>query len=97
MKEKKIAPFLSILILVLAALGTIFVKMETVRMGYDLVKLGRVQKLAADERSQLDVTYARLTRPERLDDIATSRLALARVQKNQVVLMAATGNYAVVQ
>jgi cell division protein FtsL len=97
MTGRKFAPFISVLILVLVALGTIFIKMETVRMGYELVKLGRVQKLAVDERAQLDFNYARLTRPERLDDIATGRLALARVQKNQVVLMAATGNYAVLQ
>jgi hypothetical protein len=71
------------------------VKMETVRAGYALVKLGHEQKVAAGHKSEYDLIYARLTRPERLDHIGTQRLALSPAQKNQVVLMAAQGPFAI--
>jgi hypothetical protein len=48
-------------------------------------------------KAEYDLIYARLTRPERLDHIGTQKLALVRAQKNQVVLMAAQGGFAVRQ
>jgi hypothetical protein len=93
-QKKKLAPFISLFLLVGISLSYVFVKMETVRAGYSLVRLGREQKIAAGHRSEYDLIYARLTRPERLDLIGTKRLSLARAQKNQVVLMAAQGSFA---
>ncbi len=96
-QKRKIAPFLSIFIIVLVGLAVIFVKMEAVREGYELFRLGRFHKIANDEKARLDVSYAKLTRPERLDQIGTKRLSLNRTKKNQMVLMAATGGFAVRQ
>jgi hypothetical protein len=93
-QKKKVAPFISLFLLVAISLSYVFVKMETVRAGYTLVKLGHDQKVAGGHKSEYDLIYARLTRPERLDLIGTKRLALARAQKNQVVLMAAQGPFA---
>jgi hypothetical protein len=96
-QKQRLAPFVSIFLLVVIGLFTVFVKMEAVRAGYEVVKLGHMQKLAGNDKASLQLVYAKLTRPERLDQIGTHRLALARAQKNQVVLMAANGQFAVRQ
>lgn len=95
--KDRLAPFISILVCVVVGLLFVFVKMETVKVSYDLVRLKHFEKVALDEKSHLDLVYAKLIRPERLDFIATQRLELARAQKDQVIMMAATGNIAVRQ
>jgi hypothetical protein len=96
-QKKRIAPFISIFILVVIGLSYVFVKMEAVRAGYDLLRLGRLTKIAAGDKAEYELIYARLTRPERLDQIGTHKLSLVRAQRNQVVLMAAQGTFAVRQ
>jgi hypothetical protein len=90
-------PFLSVILLVTVSLGFLVLKMEVVRTSYELVRMGRQLKLAKQEQSIVEARYAKLTRPQRLDQIATQRLLLSRVQKNQVILMAANRNLAVRQ
>jgi hypothetical protein len=96
-QQKKLAPFISIFILVVIGLVYVFVKMECVRTGYDVVRLGHLQKVAANEKATSELLYAKLTRPERLDLIGTRRLALVRAQKNQVVVMASTESFTAAQ
>ena|ERR1017187_808453 len=96
-QRRKIAPFISVFILVAALLGYVFMKMETVRQGYELVRLGHYQKTESQRKASLQLTYMRLTRPERLNSIGTTRLALTQARKNQVIIMAATGLYIVRQ
>jgi hypothetical protein len=93
-QKKRIAPFFSIFILVIIGLSYVFVKMEAVTAGYNLVRLGHLHKVASGNKAEYDLIYARLTRPERLDHIGTQKLALVRAQKNQVVLMAAQSGFA---
>jgi hypothetical protein len=95
--KRSIKPFLSVILLVVIALGYLIVKMEVVRDSYDIVRMGRLLKLTRQEQSTLQSQYARLIRPQRLDRIATQRLLLTRVQKNQVVLMASQSKIAVRQ
>jgi hypothetical protein len=87
-QKKRLAPFISVLILVSIAVTSVFFKMEVVRQGYELLSLGHGQKISARQRSTLDLQYANLMRPQRLDSIATQHLSLARAHKNQVVVMA---------
>jgi len=96
-QKKRIAPFFSLFLLVVIGVTYVFVKMEAVTEGYTLVRLGHLHKVASEERAEFDLIYARLTRPERLDHIGTQRLALTRAHKNQVVLMAAQGGFAIRQ
>ena len=96
-QQKKLAPFISIFIIVVVSLVYVFIKMEGVRASYDVVRLGHLQKVSADEKASLELVYAKLTRPERLDEIGTRRLALARAQKNQVVVMASTESTSITQ
>ena len=97
LQKKKLAPFFSIFLLVVISLLYVFVKMESVRASYDVVRLGHLQKIAANEKATRELVYAKLIRPERLDQIGTRRLALSRAQKNQVVVMASTETFTVAQ
>jgi cell division protein FtsL len=90
-QKQKVAPFISILIIVSVMVTTVFFKMEAVRQGYELLSLGRQQKITSREKSTLELQYSLLTRPQRLDTIATKFLALSRAQKNQIVVMASVG------
>jgi cell division protein FtsL len=91
------APFISVMILVFVGLLTVFIKMEVVRLGYEVLKLGHLYKMASEDKSRLEVHYAKLTRPSRLDKIAAEKLSLGRAQKNQVVMMTAQGELAIRQ
>ena len=93
----KFAPFLSLFSLIAVAFAVVFLKMQTIELSYEMVKLRHLHKTAQDDKARLEMRYARLTRPERIDRLATKNLSLARAQKKQVVLMAAAGNIAVRQ
>lgn len=98
-REKRVlvAPFFSVSLIVLVTVGCVFLKMERVRLNYELVKVQRAQKLALSKKAQLEITYAKLVRPERLDIIATGKLNLSRARKDQVILVAAQGDLAIRQ
>lgn len=93
-KRQKIAPFISVIILVLLTLGSVILKMENVRMNYEVLKLRHMTKIAKDDQAHLQLTYGKLIRPDRLNKIGIQRLALAKAQKDQVVLMASSGRMA---
>jgi hypothetical protein len=90
-------PFISVVILVVIALVTVFIKMEVVRSGYEVLSLGHKTKILSEDSFRLESQYAKLTRPSRIDKIGTERLALGRIQKNQVIMMAADGEWSVRQ
>src|SRR5688572_9839315 len=96
LSNKRFSPFLSVIIIIFTLLLSVIVKMEVVREGYEILKLGHQEKVQKDLSVRLQADYTKLLRPERLDKIATQRLSLSRVQKSQVVLMA-SGNWAVRQ
>lgn len=78
-------PFASILIIVMMLLSVVFVKMETRRLGYSVLKKTRTEKSLIDARRDLDMRFTRLTRPGRIEQIALKRLDLKRAQKGQIV------------
>ena len=96
-QKKRWLPFVSVFAVVVVMLASVFIKMEVVREGYELVRLGHFEKRASEEKALLQMSYAKLTRPERLDHIATSKLSMYRALKSQVVLMAAQGGIAIRQ
>jgi cell division protein FtsL len=96
-EKDNVLPFVSVFILVVIALSYVFIKMEVTRTSYEVLKVGRMVKIVTQEKSRLEVNYSKMTRPERLDDIATKQLSLVRAQKNQVILMAAQGDVAIRQ
>lgn len=96
LSNRKFSPFLSTFFVISTLLLTVFLKMEIVREGYELLKLGHAEKQEIDKGRRLQTEYSKLLRPERLDRIATQKLALTRAQKAQVILMA-SGEWAVRQ
>lgn len=78
-------PLLSIVFIVSTMLSVVFVKMENTRIGYAVLKMTRVEKSLKDERRRLDLTFARLTRPGRIEMLAAKKLDLRKAQKGQIV------------
>ena len=87
-KIKRYYPFISVIGVIALMMSYLVVRMEVVRLGYELGKLRHIQKMAMDDRSELELTYNKLMRPGRLDQIGTVRLSLNRAQKKQIVMMA---------
>jgi cell division protein FtsL len=78
-------PFLSLFFIVSALLSVVFVKMESRRLGYSVLKQTRVEKALKDDRRILDIEFAKLTRPGRIEKVATSKLDLRRAGRGQIV------------
>lgn len=66
-------------------LFVVFVKMESRRLGYSVLKKNRIEKSIKDDRRMLDLQFAKLTRPGRIEKVATSKLDLKRAGKGQIV------------
>jgi hypothetical protein len=59
--------------------------MESRRLGYSVLKKNRMEKSIRDDRRMLDLQFARLTRPGRIEKVATAKLDLKRAGKGQIV------------
>ncbi len=86
MKTKyDLRPFVSVLLVIFTLLSIVFTKMEVRRMGYSLLKESRQLKSLTEQKRLKEMTYAQLTRPERIETFAERRLALKKAQKGQIV------------
>lgn len=59
--------------------------MEARRLGYAVLKKTRVERSLKDDGKMLDLQFAKLTRPGRIERVATSKLDLKRAGKGQIV------------
>jgi len=85
--NQELAPFISVGIIVASLFGVAFMKMEVRRMGYSVLKLSREERTIRDlERQQL-VQLAKITRPERLQELAQARLTLRKPHSGQIIQM----------
>jgi uncharacterized membrane protein (DUF106 family) len=82
---KNLKPFLSILLIISTLFALVFLQMEERRMGYSLLKLTRDQRKVIEERRQRSSSLAKITRPERVERLAQSRMSLKKVQANQII------------
>lgn len=89
-KRYHLKPFLSILWLISSLLIIVFFQMEERRMGYMILKLNQEHKKISDQRRTLEIQWARLNRPQRLDQMAQSQLTLKKIQSNQVIHLSGT-------
>ncbi len=78
-------PFVSVLLVIFTLLSIVFSKMEVRRMGYSLLKESRQLKSLTEQKRLKEMTYAQLTRPERIETFAERRLSLKKAQKGQIV------------
>lgn len=89
MKTKyDLKPFLSVLLVIFTLLTIVFTKMEVRRMGYVLLKDSRQLKTLTEQKRLKEMTYAQLTRPERIETFAERKLSLKKAQKGQIVQLA---------
>lgn len=82
-------PFLSLLIIVGTLFSTVFFKMEVRRMGYLVLKENREYKTLQDEVRMKVMTYAKVTRPDRVREFALSQLTLSDAQRGQIIHLSA--------
>lgn len=86
---KKLRPFISVLIIVGTLFSTVFFKMEVRRMGYLVLKENREFKNLQDEVRLKVMTYAKVTRPDRVREYALSQLTLSDAQRGQIIHLTA--------
>ena len=88
---RELAPFASLMIIVFCLFSVVFCKMEVRRMGYAVLKLGREERQMKDLERQQMIQLAKATRPERLQQVAESRLTLKKAEVGQIIQMTGRG------
>ncbi|MBX2994471.1 MAG: histidine kinase [Bdellovibrionaceae bacterium] len=78
-------PFFSVVLIISTLFFLVFLQMEERRMGYEILKVTRVQKRMMEERRVKEMQLAKLTRPQAVERAATSRLTLRKVQASQII------------
>jgi hypothetical protein len=90
---RQLKPFFSVLFIVSTLLVLVFIKMEERRISYVVLKNTKEHKRVMEVQKQKEITLAKLTRPQLLENVATNRLTLKRVTAAQIIhLTAATKN-----
>ena len=89
--RREYAPFASLLIIVFCLFSVVFCKMEVRRMGYSVLKLSREERNMKDLERQQMIQLAKITRPERLQQVAQGRLTLKKAEVGQIIQMTGRG------
>lgn len=76
---------LSVFLIICSLLFVVFTKMEERRLGYEILKLTKDQKLAIEEKRQKEVSLARMSRPQQVEKFAHERSTLKKVQDSQII------------
>ncbi len=82
---RQLKPFLSILFIIITLLGIVFIKMEERRLSYNVLKLTQEHKKVIEFQKQKEISLAKLTRPQLLENLANKRLTLKRVTASQII------------
>ncbi len=90
-KGREIAPFISLVIAVMALFTCVFCKMELRRVGYSVLKLTREERQMKDHERLAMIQLAKMTRPERLQAVAQARLTLKKAEAGQIIQMTERG------
>jgi hypothetical protein len=81
-------PLMSVLIIIFSLFALVFLQMEVRRMGYVVLKQSREYKTLLDRTRAQTMDYAKMTRPERVRDMAVNRLTLNEAKSGQIIHMA---------
>ena len=84
----QLKPLLSILIIISSLFALVFLQMEVRRIGYVVLKQSREFKAHQDRHRLENMEYAKVTRPERVRDLAMNRLTLNAAKQSQIIHMA---------
>jgi hypothetical protein len=84
-KERTFRPLLSVLIIIGTLLSIVFIQMEERRNGYELLLANRELKKVIEEKRSRAIQLSRVSRPQQIERVATSRLTLKKIQNNQII------------
>lgn len=84
-------PFISTSIIIVTLFALVFFKMEVRRVGYVVLKLSRQERRLRDQQREQVVQLAKILRPERLQNVAQSRLTLKKAESGQIIQMTDQG------
>ncbi|MCM2282671.1 MAG: histidine kinase [Bdellovibrionaceae bacterium] len=84
-------PFVSLVIIVATLFGLVFFKMEARRAGYSILKLAREERRLRDQQREQLVQLAKILRPDRLHNVAQTRLTLRKAESGQIIQMTDQG------
>jgi hypothetical protein len=73
-RAQEIAPFVSLVLILVTLFAVLFCKMELRRVGYSVLKLTREERKMRDLERQQSIMLAKITRPDRLQSVADARL-----------------------
>lgn len=82
---RQLKPFLSLLFIFTTLLGIVFIKMEERRLSYVVLKMTKDHKKVIEIQKQKEISLAKLTRPQLMENLATRRVALKRVTASQII------------
>ncbi len=88
---EELKPFLSVLMIITSLFALVFFSMEVRRVGYSVLKLSREEKALKDQQRHQVVKLAKFTRPERVQNVAESRLTLKKASSGQIIQMTEAG------
>ncbi len=89
---EEIKPYLSIFIIISFLFSIVFLKMEIRRIGYADLKLARDEKRTRDQSRGQMIALEKVTRPDRLQKVAESRLTLRKAELGQIIQMTDVGH-----
>ena len=86
-KVKDFKPYMSLGMIILTLILTVFFQMESRRLGYEALKQNQIMKeLQAEFRGQ-SIQLAKVVRHDRIKYYAMSRLTLEQARKGQIIQM----------
>lgn len=91
-KQLSLRPFLSVMTIILTLFAVVFLQMEERRMGYSLLVLNRELKKSVEDKRAKNIQLARVTRPQHVEQVATHKLTLKKVQSNQIIYLTGADN-----
>lgn len=79
---------ISVLIILTAVFFVVMTKIETRRLGYEVLQLQKKYRVAIDKNRQLRVQWAQKLRPSHVRDYAQTRLTLDFARADQIIYLA---------
>lgn len=87
-KPQSLYSFVSVIFIIFTLFGLVFLQMEERRMGYSLLKLTKEQKKIVEQRRQMTISLAKLTRPQQVEKIAQKKSTLRKLGSHQIIHLA---------
>jgi len=80
-------PFWALPIIVIFAVGTVWLRLAIVRTTYEITQIEKTTRELQLVKQQLDLKYAALRSPRRLELIARSKFGISQPRADQIIHM----------